>query len=58
MESRKMVLTILHAGQRRRHRYTEQTFGLIGRRGWDDLKQSIETYSLPGIKHSQGKFDV
>ena len=39
MASRKRVLMILHAGQRRRHRRKEQTFGLNGgRRGWDDLR--------------------
>ena len=40
MESRKMVLTMLHAGEQRRHRCKEQTFGLSGRRrGWDDLRE-------------------
>ena len=34
-----MVPTILHAGQQRRHRRKEQTFGLDGRRGWDDLRE-------------------
>ena len=39
-EFRKMVMTILHAGQQRRHRRKEQTFGLCGRRqGWDDLRE-------------------
>ena len=33
-------MTILHAGQQRRHRYKEQTLGLCGRRrGWDDLRE-------------------
>ena len=37
MKSRLMVLTILCAGQQRRHRYKEETFGLSGqRRGLDD----------------------
>ena len=36
---RKVVLTILHAGQQRKHRHKEQTFGLSGRRrGGDDLR--------------------
>ena len=40
METRKMVLVILHAGQQRRHRCKEQTFGLSGRRWeWDDLRE-------------------
>ena len=39
MESRKMVPMILCAGQQRKHRRKEQTFGLSGRRrGWDDLR--------------------
>ena len=30
----------LHAEQKQRHRYTEQTFGLCGRRrGWDVLRE-------------------
>ena len=40
MKSRKMVPMILYAGQQRRHRLKEQTFGLSGkRRGWDDLRE-------------------
>ena len=40
METRKMVLVILHAGQQRRHRCKEQTFGFSGRRRvWDDLRE-------------------
>ena len=40
MKFRKMELTILNAGQQRRPRYKEQTFGLSGRRqGWDDLRE-------------------
>ena len=39
-EFRKMVMMILHAGQQKRHRCKEQTFGLCGRRrGWDDLRE-------------------
>ena len=31
---------ILHAGQQKRHRYKEQTFGLRGRgQGCDDLRE-------------------
>ena len=40
MAFRKMVPTILHAGQQKRQRRKEQTFGLSGRmRGWDDLRE-------------------
>ena len=40
MEFMKIVPMILHAGQQRRHRCKEQTFGLSGRRrGWDDLRE-------------------
>jgi len=42
MEFRKTVMTIPHAGQQKRRRYNEQTFGLCGRRrGWDDLREQI-----------------
>ena len=37
--SRRMVWPILHAGQYGRHRDKEQTLGLSGRRGWDDLRE-------------------
>ena len=40
MEFKKMVTVTLYAGQKKRHRCTEQTFGLCGRRwGWDDLRE-------------------
>ena len=39
MEFRKMVMITLYAKQKKRHRRTEQTFGLCGRRGWDALKE-------------------
>ena len=39
MESRKMVPTILYAGQQRRHRHKEQTFGLSGGRAWNALRE-------------------
>ena len=36
MEFRKMVTITLYAKEKKRYRYTEQTFGLCGRRrGWD-----------------------
>ena len=38
MEFRNMVMIILYARQKKRHRCIEQTYGLCGRRrGWDDL---------------------
>ena len=40
MEFRRSVPTILHAGQQRRHRCKEQTFGLNVRgQGWGDLRE-------------------
>ena len=40
MEFKKMVTITLHARQKKRHRYIEQTFGVCGRRrGWDDLRE-------------------
>ena len=40
MEFRKMVMITLYAKQKKRHRCTEQAFGLYGRRqGWDDLRE-------------------
>ena len=40
MEFRKMVMITLYAKQKKRHRCTEQTFGLCGRRqGWDVLRE-------------------
>ena len=46
-----MVMITLYARQQKRHRCKEQTFGLCGRgRGWDDLKDSIETCILPYVK--------
>ena len=40
MEFRKMVIITLYAKQKKKHRCTEQTFGLCRRRqGWDVLKE-------------------
>ena len=40
MEFRKMVMITLYAKQKKRHRCTEQNFGLCGRRwGWDVSKE-------------------
>ena len=38
MESRKIVLTILYVGQKKRHSHKEQTFGHIGGRRGDALR--------------------
>ena len=39
LEFRKMVPMTLYAGQQRRHRRKEQTLGLSGRSGWEDLRE-------------------
>ena len=45
MEFRKMVMITLYAKQRKRHRCTEQTFELCGRRwGWDVWKEQHVYY--------------
>ena len=45
MEFRKMVTITLYAKQTKRHRCTEQTFGLCGRRrGWDVSKEQHVCY--------------
>ena len=39
-EFKKMVMITLYAKQKKRHRCTEQTLGLYGRRqGWDVLRE-------------------
>ena len=46
-----MVMVTLYAKQKKRHRCTEQTFGLCGRRrGWDVLREEIETSVLSMVK--------
>ena len=51
MEFRKMVTITLYAKQKKRHRYTEQTFRLCGRRrGWMFWENSIETSILSRVK--------
>ena len=45
MEFRNMVMITLYAKDKKRHRCTEQTFGLCGRRqGWDVLREQHEYY--------------
>ena len=44
MEFRKMVMITLYAKQKKRHRFTEQTFGLCGRRrGWDVSREQHQS---------------
>ena len=60
MEFRKTVITILYARQQKRHRCTEQTFGLCGRRqGWDDMKEQHWNMYITMCKiDDQCKFDA
>ena len=45
MEFRKLVMITLYAKQKKRHRCTEQTFGLCGRRrGWDVSREQHVYY--------------
>ena len=45
MEFRKMLMITLYAKQKKRHRCTEQTFGLCGRRrGWDVSREQHVYY--------------
>ena len=58
IRNRKVALTILRAGQQRRHRRKEQTSGLGGRRrGWMIWENSTETWILPYVKDNQWEFD-
>ena len=46
-----MVMITLYAKQKKRHRCTEQTSVLCGRRrGWDVLRECIETSILSRVK--------
>ena len=46
-----MVKITQYAKQKKRHRCTEQTFGLCGRRrGWDVSRESTETCILSRVK--------
>ena len=60
MEFRKMVTITLYAKQKKRHRCTEQTFGLYGRRrGWDDLReQNQNMYIIKGETDHQSRLDA
>ena len=59
MESIKMVWAILCAGHQRRHKHKEQTFGLSGRRGWDNLREKNWNIHIVIRKiDNQWEFDV
>ena len=54
MESRKMVLMNLFAGQQWRHRHKEQTYGHRWGGEWKErvgqIESSVEAYTLPSVK--------
>ena len=60
MEFKKMVMITLYAKQKKRHRCTEQTFRLCGRRqGWDVLReQSWNKYTIKGETDHQPRLDA
>ena len=55
-----MVTLTLYAKQKKRHRCTEQTLGLCGRRrGWDVLReQQWNKYSIKGETDPQPRLDA
>ena len=59
-EFRKMVMITQYAKQKKRHRCTEQTLGLCGRRrGWDDLReQHRNMYTLKCETDRQPRLDA
>ena len=60
MEFRKVVTITLYAKQKKRHRCTEQTFGLCGRRrGWNVLReQHRNMYIIKGETDHQPRLDA
>ena len=60
MEFKKMVIITLYAKQTKRQRFTEQTFGLCGRRqGWDvQREQQWNKYTIKGETDHQPKLDA
>ena len=60
MEFRKMVMIALYAKQKKRHRCTEQTFGLCERRqGWDvSREQHRNMYIIYGETDHQSRLDA
>ena len=61
-----MVTITLYAKQKKRHRCTEQTFGLCGkRRGWDVLReqhrnmhQTASKHILSRVKHASNSIET
>ena len=55
-----MVTITLYARQKKRHRCTEQTFGLYGRRrGWDDLREQHQNmYIIKCETDRQSRLDA
>jgi len=60
MEFRKMVTITLYERQQKRHRCTEQFFGLCGRgRGWDDLEEwHLNMYNIMYETNRQSRFNA
>ena len=51
MEFKKMVMTTLYAGQKKRHRCIEKTFRLCGRRrGWDVSSEQHRNMYISRVK--------
>ena len=60
MEFKKMVMITQYEKQKKRHRCTEQTLGLCGRRqGWDVLReQHWNKYTIKGETDHQPRLDA
>ena len=60
MEFRKMLMITLYEKQKKRHRCTEQSFGLCGRRrGCDDLREQHQNlYIIYGETDHQPRLDA
>ena len=60
MEFRKMLIITLYTKQKKRHRCTEQTFRLCGRRrGWDvSREQHRNMYVIRGERDHHPKLDA
>ena len=63
MEFKKMVTITLYAKQKKRHRCTEQTFGLCGRRrGWHVQREQHQNmyimYIIKGETDHQPRLDA
>ena len=59
MEFRKMVTITLYTRQQKRHWCIEQSFGLCGRRGWDDLGEwHWNMYNIIYETSCQSRFDA